>query len=56
MIKKLICFFWGHKVIVKAFTGEQMEVVGLLGNYHTVQMYKLKKLDFCKRCGKTIKN
>lgn len=53
MIKKFICFIWGHKNILKEFTGETFNagphpLSGLpqVGNY-----YNLKKFDFCVRCG-----
>ena len=56
MIKKLICLIWGHKFMVKAYTGQQYEVINRLtgcpeiGNY-----YKWERQKFCLRCGADIK-
>lgn len=56
MILKLWCFLWGHKTIVKASTGKQFETYHRL--YPEVKVkenyYVLRRLDFCKRCGKKV--
>ena len=52
MLKKIICLILGHKIIHKAYTGQQLETIGLAGNKHTINMYKFEKTDFCTRCGK----
>lgn len=46
MIKRLICWIWGHKVMVKEFTGNKLEENGV---EHL--LYKWKKEDSCLRCG-----
>jgi len=51
MIKKLICFIWGHSTVHKAYTGEKMNVVGALGNSYTISLYKYETTPFCTRCG-----
>ena len=55
MIKYLICLFWGHKTVHKAFTGEKINCVGVLGNKHIRCLYKFQRTDYCTRCGKPIK-
>lgn len=55
MIKKLICLLWGCKTVHKAYTGEQMDCVGVLGNAYTSSMFHYTKTPFCTRCGKDDK-
>jgi hypothetical protein len=55
MIKKLICYLWGHKTVHKAYTGQKVNCVGLMGNKYTISLYKFERTNFCTRCGKTIK-
>jgi hypothetical protein len=56
MGKKLICFLWGHKFVVKAATGQTFATVNrLTGSPDIGHYYVLKKLDFCARCGKKEK-
>ena len=52
MIKKIICFLFGHKIVIKAFTGKTMEQTNMVGNPITVSLYVWRKMDFCIRCGK----
>ncbi len=47
MIKKFWCFLWGHKTVVKAYTGETMLTKG-----RCVGLYRWKRMKFCARCGK----
>jgi hypothetical protein len=54
MFKKLICFFFGHKTIVKAYTGRQIQTKSLIGETHIIQLYVYKRMDYCVRCGKII--
>jgi hypothetical protein len=54
MIKKLICWLWGHKTTHKAYTGETYHSVSLAGNQHTVSLYRWARTDFCTRCGKKV--
>lgn len=51
MIKKLICFIWGHKTVHKAYTGQVLSVVGVLGNRYDISLYRYEKTTFCIRCG-----
>lgn len=41
MIKRFICWLWGHKTMLKAFTNDTF--------------YKWEKQRFCIRCGKEPK-
>lgn len=52
MFKKIVCFLWGHKTVHKAYTGEKMAVVGVMGNRYDISLYRYEKTDFCIRCGK----
>ena len=54
MIKKLICWLWGHKFTVKAYTGETYQTTNYIGSLSTVSLYKLAAQKYCLRCG--VKN
>lgn len=54
MLTKLWCWLFGHKVVVKAFTGETMVSDNGLGHPITRALYVLERKDFCVRCGKRI--
>lgn len=51
MLKKLICSVWGHKTVVKAYTGRSIQTQNYLGQDLTVLAYVWTKSDFCLRCG-----
>ena len=56
MIKKFICWLWGHKTVIEVATGEMFDTYDRL----TMQPIKahymaLKQLPFCTRCGKDVK-
>jgi len=55
MIKKFLCRLWGHKTVHKAFTGETIDCIGVLGNVYTQSLYKFQKTDYCIRCGTPTK-
>lgn len=54
VLKILICFLFGHEIVVKAATGQQFDTIDRLtgestkGNY-----YVWRRMEFCVRCGKT---
>ena len=55
MIKKLICWIWGHKTVHKVVTGHTMEVTQpMTGMLNTVPLFKYERTPFCPRCGETI--
>jgi len=54
MIKKLICFLWGHKTVVKAYTGNTIPSYNALGMSAPSMAYTLKRLPYCKRCGRDV--
>lgn len=56
MIKKTICFIWGHKTVHKAYTGEKLSVVGVFGNTYDRSLYRYEKTPYCIRCGKKTTN
>lgn len=51
MIKRLICWLWGHNFVVKAYTGETMEVTNGLGTALTASLYRFERQPFCVLCG-----
>lgn len=42
MIKWLICKLWGHKTVLKAYTGQ---------NYPVGKYFRHEQSKFCLRCG-----
>lgn len=55
MLIKLFCYLWGHKFIVKAFTGKTFKTYHPLVNEQIDGHYwKYEQIAFCSRCG--IKN
>ena len=55
MIKWLICRLWGHKTVVKAYTGETYVATNMLGDPHVGKYYLWKRFDFCLWCGTNVK-
>ena len=54
MIKKLLCWLWGHKTVVKAYTGETMIADGAFDRDVKHPLYRWERSKFCTRCGKSI--
>lgn len=54
MIKRLICWLWGHSIVRKAFTGETFHTTNLMWQEHTISLYVWEKSKFCLRCGKKV--
>ena len=52
MIKWLICFLWGHKVVAKAFTGQTKRQLHAFRGEEDINFYKWQRLPFCIRCGR----
>jgi hypothetical protein len=52
MIKKFICWLFGHKFVAKVFTGE-VQTVSTYGGHCDVEYYKWVRYPFCLKCGKT---
>ena len=55
MIKKLICLLWGHRTVVRAYTGEKISSSNGVCESDTL-LYIWKRMDFCLRCGKSVKH
>ena len=51
MIKKLICFLWGHKFMAKAYTGQSMKITNYLGQESLASLYRWEAQKYCLRCG-----
>lgn len=53
MIKKIICFVWGHRTTHRACTGETITRTNpLTQNEEIVPLTQLVRVPFCERCGK----
>jgi hypothetical protein len=53
MIKKIICFLWGHVYTAKAATGNILILKNFItGDEGPVSLYKWEPLEFCPRCSK----
>ena len=50
MLKKLICRWWGHKVVAKMETGQTYKV-GQVVKPVLRPLKEFKVLPFCLRCG-----
>ena len=46
MLKKFICWWLGHKTMVKAFTGNVITTNGI-----DDRLYKWQREKYCVRCG-----
>lgn len=46
MIKALICWLWGHKTVVKAYTGKTFVTQNYAGNELSVSLYEWKGIRF----------
>lgn len=56
MITKFICWFWGCKLVVKAFTGDTFDTTNrMTGQPETGHLYRWEVQPFCIRCGQTNK-
>ena len=47
MIKRFICWMWGHNIMFKAFTGNIIKI-----DNEEFPTYKWEKQKHCLRCGK----
>ena len=54
MIKKLLCWLWGHKTVVKAFTGETMVADTTFDRNVKHSIYKWHRNPYCLRCGRMV--
>jgi len=52
MIQKLLCWIWGHKIVVKAYTGDQIPTENAFGMEIQSSGYVWKRMPYCLRCGK----
>lgn len=52
MMMRFLCWFWGHKVMLKAFTGHTVTLTHPLNMYPSdVPTYKWERQPYCIRCG-----
>lgn len=56
MIQKFICWFFGHKTIVKAYTGDTIVADGAFDRDIKHLCYRYERLLFCVRCGTKVHN
>lgn len=53
MIKNLICWLWGHRIVFKDYTGKVIDG----GRWHEDRVeFIWRRLDFCIRCGKKVED
>ncbi len=52
MWNKFLCWLLGHKVMIKAFTGNTLPYKNYLGMELKTNLYKWEKQKHCLRCGK----
>lgn len=53
MLKRLICYWWGCKVMMKTYTGEKIRTLDRFsGQEVDIMLYRWEKQKFCVRCGK----
>lgn len=50
MLKWILCLALGHKVVIKYYTGEGIQVNGI-----PYMEFDFRRYDFCTRCGKPTK-
>ena len=54
MIKRLICFLWGHDTVRSVSTGETFVATNLLGMKVIGEYEKIVRYPFCMRCAKDV--
>lgn len=54
MIKRFLCWLWGHEVLAKAYTGETFAATNYMGDEHRVSLYRWERQKWCLRCGKEV--
>lgn len=55
MMLRLICTLWGHKVMLKVFTGNIIRLTHPGFLYKSdVSTYKWERQKYCLRCGKEV--
>jgi len=54
MIQKLRCWLFGHKTVVKAYTGETVVADGTFDRDVKHLLYRWERSKFCLRCGKKV--
>jgi len=52
MIKKVLCYLFGHKFIAKCYTGEQYRTYHPLTGIKTIgEYFRYEAQKWCLRCG-----
>jgi hypothetical protein len=54
MWNKFLCWWLGHKTMIKGYTGEKSRVLHPMGHEYDVNFYKWERQRYCLRCGKEI--
>ncbi len=54
MIQWFLCHFFGHKTVVKAFTGETLIADEAFDRNVRHALYKYERLNYCVRCGTKV--
>ena len=51
MIQKFLCWFFGHKTVLKAYTGQTLTADTTFEKDVKHPLYKYERSKFCIRCG-----
>ena len=54
MIQKFLCWFFGHKTVVKAYTGGTIVADGAFDYDIKHLCYRYERQEFCVRCGTKV--
>jgi len=54
MIQKLLCWLFGHKTVVKAYTGQTLVADSHFERDFKHLLYRWERSKFCLRCGKIV--
>ncbi len=51
MLQKLLCRVWGHKTMLKGYTGQTIVIDGVFDRNLTHPLYRWERQRYCIRCG-----
>jgi len=54
MIQKFLCWLFGHKTVVKAYTGQTLVADSHFERDFKHLLYRWERSKFCLRCGKIV--
>ncbi len=54
MLKRFLCWFFGHKTVYKVFTGQTVVIDGYLDRNIVTPVYRWERNKYCLRCGTPV--